>query len=48
MKRPDDFTEEEVQAAMADAYIALPIADYAALAAAANKALEHRYGPADD
>jgi len=48
MKRPDDFTEEEIEAAMVDSYVALPIADYAALAAAVNKVLEARYGPADD
>jgi hypothetical protein len=48
MKRPPDFSEEEIEAAMADSYVTLPIANNAALAAAVNKALEHRYGPADD
>jgi hypothetical protein len=48
MKRPADFSEEEIEAAMADCIACLPIADNAALAAAVNKALEHRYGPADD
>lgn len=48
VKRPEDFTEEEVEAAMADCIVCLPIADNAALAAAVNKAIEHRFGPADD
>jgi hypothetical protein len=45
MTRPHDFTEDEVEQAMADSYVSLPIADYASLAAAVNKALEQRYGP---
>lgn len=48
MKRPEDFTEEEIEAAMTDCIVCLPIADNAALAAAVNKALDHRYGPAND
>lgn len=48
VRRPEDFTEEEVEAAMTDAYVSLPITDFAALAAAVNKAMEARYGPADD
>jgi hypothetical protein len=47
MKRPPDFTEEEIEEAMADCYVCLPITDNAALAAAVNKALESRYGPAE-
>jgi hypothetical protein len=45
MTRPHDFTEDEVEQAMADSYASLPITDFASLAAAVNKALEHRYGP---
>lgn len=45
--RPDDFTEDEIEQAMADSYVSMPIADYASLAAAVNKALEQRYGPAE-
>lgn len=48
MTRPADVTEEEVQEAMADSYVTLPIADLASLAAAVNKVLEHRFGLADD
>jgi CheY-like chemotaxis protein len=48
MTRPADFSEEEIEAAMADSYVSLPITDHASLAAAVNKALEHRYGVADD
>lgn len=48
MMRPEDVTEEEVEAAMADCYVCLPIVDNAALAAAVNKVLEHRFGPSDD
>lgn len=47
MKRPEEFSEEEVEEAMADSYVSLPITDNAALAAAVNKVLEHRYGPAE-
>lgn len=47
-ERPEDFTEEEVEAALAGAYVSLPIADHAALAAAVNKCLEDRFGPAPD
>lgn len=48
MTRPADFTEEEVEAAMQSAYVALPIVDMASLAAAVNKVIEYRFGPADD
>lgn len=48
MKRPADFAEEEIEAAMADSYVSLPITDNASLAAAVNKCIEARYGPADD
>jgi hypothetical protein len=45
--RPTDVTEEEVESAMADSYVSLPITDYASLAAAVNKVLESRYGVED-
>ena len=48
MNRPPDFSSEEVEAAMADSYVSLPITDMASLAAAVNKVIEHRYGTADD
>lgn len=48
MKRPPDFSEEEVEAAMVDSYVALPIKTHACLAEAVNKVIEARYGPADD
>lgn len=47
VRRPPDFTEEEVAAAMADCYACLPIADTASLAEAVNKCLEARYGPGE-
>jgi hypothetical protein len=47
MTRPADFSEEEIEAAMADSYVSLPIADYASLAAAVNKVIESRYGPVE-
>jgi hypothetical protein len=47
MERPEDFTEEEIEAAMIDSVVCLPITDNAALAAAVNKVLESRYGTAE-
>lgn len=47
MKRPEEFTEEEVEAAMKDSYVVLPITSYACLAEAVNKVLEFRLGPVE-
>ena len=47
MPRPEEFTEEEVEKAMADSYVALPIKTYACLTEALNKCLEHRLGPVE-
>lgn len=46
-QRLEEFTEEEIEEAMKDAYVALPIQTYACLTEAVNKVLEHRLGPVE-